>query len=81
MSSAESMTLEDCIATFGEILIKELLTPVELRTADGQSMTILSGDVNPAYPESIRVTVDGVEYEIMDEVVEYIKAKLVERQA
>ena len=50
MPSAEQMTLEDCIASCGEALLERLLTPVELRTADGQPVTILSGDVNPRLP-------------------------------
>ena len=51
-------------------------------TADGQTVTVPAGALRhpSSYPSSIRVTVEGVEHDIFDDVVAYIKAKLMERQ-
>ena len=82
MSNTESKVLQDCIAVWGEKFLSDMLESVELTTADGQTVTVPAGALRhpSSYPSSIRVTVEGVEYEIFDDVVAYIKAKLMERQ-
>lgn len=85
MTGKESEKVQALVAYWGEALLERMIgKPVEFTMSDGRTIIVPSGALsNPSgYPSSIRVTVDGVEYEIFDDVMVYVKAKLpvIERQ-